>query len=262
MWDKCTISNSMAIFITMEYTIKSYRFAEEIIEHANHRSGLDAIKRVITECPLYLYPNKSRTNRRLDVVQQLLNTYFDQRFVGELGWTYHPDATNIADSALKADFRTQFNGLRVQTEVQFGNMARWYSDIFKFQTAYSQDLIDMGLCIVPKSSLALRIDSNITNFERCIRELPSAKLSITLPILMIGLEVGASTPQHDVSHYPISRRMSDIIGKGRTENRYRLVYGIMNNTPLEELTDQSPTGQMAAIAGEPIDDNEDVDLET
>ena len=60
-----------------------------------------------------------------------------------------------------ADFRKDCDGLRVQIEVQFGNMARWYSDIFKFQTAYSQDLADIGICVVPMTSLAVRIDSNV-----------------------------------------------------------------------------------------------------
>ena len=240
----------------MEHRIHSYRFAEEIIEHPKHNSGFENIKRIIAECPLYTFPNKSRSNPRLDIVQQLLNTYFDKRFVCELGWAYHPDATRITDSGLKADFRTQFNGLRVQTEVQFGNMARWYSDIFKFQTAYSQNLIDMGLCIVPMSSLALRIDSNITNYERCIRELPSAKLSITLPILLIGLEVGPSTPLINVSTSPIGYRTSNIIGQGKTENRYRIVHGIMNNTPLDQVTEQSPTGPMA-VADLDLEEDDD-----
>ena len=55
--------------------------------------------------------------------------------------------------------------LSVHIEVQFGNMARWYSDIFKFQTAYSTDLIDIGVCIVPFLELSRRIDSNVTNYE-------------------------------------------------------------------------------------------------
>ena len=69
-------------------------------------------------------------------------------------------------SRLAADYKKRFNDLTIQAEVQFGNMARWYSDIFKFQAAYSQGLIDIGLCIVPTQALASRIDSNITNFER------------------------------------------------------------------------------------------------
>src|SRR5271156_844758 len=59
----------------------------------------------------------------------------------ELGREYHPFATKIPNSNLRADYRKEFNGLHVQAEVQFGNMARWYSDVFKFQAACSEKLI-------------------------------------------------------------------------------------------------------------------------
>jgi len=183
----------------MNYCLYSYRFAEEIIANLKYEVALQEILTVIHECPCYIFPSKSRSNSKLDVVQQLLNTYFDRRFAREFDWEFHPNATRIPNSDLKADYKKDFAGLRIQAEVQFGNMARWYSDIFKFQTAYSQDMIDMGLCIVPMNTLASRIDSNITNYQRCIRELPSAKLSITLPILIIGLQIEASTPIVDVS---------------------------------------------------------------
>jgi hypothetical protein len=105
----------------MDYKIHSYRFASEIVEHPNHNTGFDNIKKIISKCPLYICPKKSRKNQRLDVVQQLLNTYFVRQFVCELGWAYHSDATCISNLSLKAEFRTQFNGLRVQTEVQLGS---------------------------------------------------------------------------------------------------------------------------------------------
>jgi hypothetical protein len=230
----------------MDFSIFSYRFSEEIIRHPNHVQAFQEVSNVIRECPLFTYPNKSAKNRRLDVVQQLLNTYFDRRFFCDFGWEYHPNATIIPNSDLAADYKKTFNGLRIQSEVQFGNMARWYSDIFKFQTAYSQDLIDLGLCIVPMSSLAARIDSNVANYERCIRELPSAKLSITLPILIIGLREGRETKVIDVSRSSFAN-VQEITGKGRSQNRYRIVNGILNNTPIHRINAQSPVGPVANI---------------
>lgn len=253
-------SFQMGYIYLMKYYSWGYRFAGEIFEHANYQSGYRDILRIVQECPLFLFPNKSRRNSRLDVVQQLMNTYFDRRFTRELGWEYHPNATTIPDSELKADFRSTYGDpaaqtdLKVQTEVQLGNMARWYSDIFKFQTAYSQGVIDMGLSIVPMASLARRIDSNVVNFERCRRELPSAKLSITLPILMIGLEVDETTASFDVSRTAISSgRTTNIVGEGRTHNRYRIVHGILNRVPLEQITETSPTGPMPSSTEDTAD---------
>jgi hypothetical protein len=133
----------------MNYTTYSYRFAEEIIQHQKFKKAYNEIISVIQQCPLFIYPNKSKKNKKLDVVQQLLNTFFNRKFVCEYHWEYHPEATKIPKSGLAADYKKQFGELKIQAEVQFGNMSRWYSDIFKFQTAYSQGLIDMGLSIVP-----------------------------------------------------------------------------------------------------------------
>jgi hypothetical protein len=232
------------IFNDMEYQIFSYRFAQEIIQHRDYRKVLKDILTIIKECPSYIYLNKSSQNSKLDVVQQLLNTYFDRRFACDHGWDYHPDATTIHNSDLKADYRTEFKGLRIQAEVQFGNIARWYTDIFKFQTAYSQDMIDMGLSIVPLGSLAKRIDSNIANYERCTRELPSAKLSISLPILIIGLFVDGSTTQINVSKTSIGRNIANITGKGKVMNRYRIVNGYLNDRRPAKITDRSDPGPM------------------
>ncbi|KAH2824975.1 hypothetical protein KXV85_011358, partial [Aspergillus fumigatus] len=173
-----------------------YRFAEEILQHEKHAQCWNEVIGAIGGAPLFIFPGKSK-NKRLDVVQQLQNTYFDRKLAIESGWEFHPIATRIPNSNLTADFRKNFNGLEVQAEIQFGNMSRWYSDIFKFQAAYSESLTQAAISIVPMSSLATRIDSNVASFERAKRELPSANLSITLPILLIGVSADNNTPVID-----------------------------------------------------------------
>ncbi len=110
-------------------------------------------------------------------------------------------------------------------------MSRWYSDVFKFQAAYSQNLIQMGLCVVPLKSLAVRIDSNVVNYERVIRELPSAELSITLPILVIGIEADEDTPVINISDCQFDG-LGDITGRGRDDNKWRIVNGYLRQTPM------------------------------
>ena len=95
---------------------------------------------------------------------------------------HHPFATKIPNSALRADYRKEFNGLHVQAEVQFGNMARWYSDIFKFQAAYS------GESSSGSASASCRLDRWPGRSTRERGELRAmlrtavGRLSITLPI--------------------------------------------------------------------------------
>lgn len=225
----------------MKLHIFSYRFAQEILQHQKHAPAWSEIKDTLEQAPIFIYPGKSARNSRLAVVQKVMNTYFDRRFAIDLAWEYHPFATKIPNSSLRADYRKAFSGLSVQSEVQFGNMARWYSDVFKFQAAYSEELIQVGVSVVPVASLARKIDSNIAHFERAVRELPSARLSITLPILLVGLEDDEGTQIVDVSTTQF-RDVAEINGRGREDNRWRIVNAYLAGTDLSEVGETSEVG--------------------
>jgi hypothetical protein len=230
----------------MKFEVFSYRYAVEILQHVNFNMVWDEVDSIIRGAPLFVFPNKSGKNAKLDVVQQLCNRYFDRKFAIEHHWLHHPLATGIENSQLRADYWKKFVGrdkahLSVQAEVQFGNMSRWYTDIFKFQTAYSQKLIQVGLSIVPVQSLARRIDSNVVHFERAIRELPAADLSITLPIVVIGLDVDAKTDIVDVSKCKFDG-VKQIIGKGRADNQRRIVDAFLRAAPMRSVNESSPVG--------------------
>lgn len=124
-------------------------------------------------------------------------------------------------------------------------MSRWYSDIFKFQAAYSASLIQAAISIVPTLSLASRIDSNVVNFERAKRELPAADLSITLPILLIGVSIDENTPVIDVSKSGFSS-VKDFTGRGKLDNRWRIVHAYFENQPITKVNEKSPTGPTLA----------------
>jgi hypothetical protein len=237
----------------MRLMLHSYRFAQEILQHPNHRGAWDEVRRICEGAPLFTWPGKSPSNSRLDVVQQLMNVYFDRRFAIDDGWQHHPLATKIAESGLRADFRKAFGKLSVQVEVQFGNMARWYSDIFKFQTAYSQGLIQAAISIVPTAALGRRVDSNVANYERALRELPSAELSITLPILLIGLEPDFATAVIDVSTSQFSQ-VRDLTGRAKADNLWRVVNGCVDNTPIAAIGPTSAVGPKIDISPEEAGD--------
>lgn len=246
----------------MKLNIFSYRFAEEILQHDRHGGAWLEIHDVLSATPLFVYPGKSKKNKKLDVVQQLMNTYFDRRLSIDLRWDYHPLATGIKESGLRADFQKKFGDLAIQAEIQFGNMSRWYSDIFKFQAAYSQSLVNVGLSVIPIGKLARRIDSNVVQFERAKRELPSAQLSITLPIMMVGLEQDENTEVVDVSRSKFEK-IGDITGKGKSVNRWRIVNGYLAGKPIEEIGPNSEIGpQLEAPPDDDGDDDPDQDGES
>lgn len=240
----------------MKLNIYSYRYAQEILQHPNNVNAWDELCDVLQEAPLFIYPEKSKKKRSLFVVQQLMNTYFDRRFAVDCGWQYHPLATGIIKSKLAADFRKSFGPITIQAEVQFGNMARWYSDIFKLQAAYSQSLIQCGVCVVPCSAMARVIDSNVAHYERAVRELPSANLSITLPILLVGLEQDDGTKVVDVSVCKFSG-IKEITGRGKNENRYRIINAYVSEQSLDLVDEKSPTGALPEALSEDEDEEDE-----
>lgn len=171
----------------MRLTIFSYRFAREILQSKQFRRQKDEILEIMKRIEVPdLSPPKTRKRGGKEMVfttdQKTLNERFKQMFVAR-GWQVDPPVTEDRVTAIKADYKKD----RIQVEVQFGNMARWYSDVFKLQVSYSLGLIDLGVLVVPMQEFAGTIDENVAYFERVVRELPYAKMSITLPILVMGV---------------------------------------------------------------------------
>lgn len=184
----------------MDLKISSYRFAKEILQHPKYSFIYNEIREICSKCPLPVYEGKSTVQTSKDVVQQIMNTYFRQAFTNS-SWESEPFATpDDNEDGLRGDFKKDFqllsdednvdddDNVLVQTEVEFGNSASSYRNYFKFQLSYSYDLADIGLLILPSYDLSKRIDSGVATYEKALREIPSAKLSITIPILIIGLD--------------------------------------------------------------------------
>jgi len=174
----------------------SYRYSQEVLEHECCKEALDEIIEICSNCPLPVYKNKSTSQPKLDVVQQIINTYFSLAFENRR-WESEPLVTpgEFTDS-LRGDFRKTFtkqgsndnnDTFTLQIEVEMGNIASSYRNYFKFQLSYAHKMADIAILILPCDKLSKRIDSGVASFEKTKREIPSADLSITVPILVIGL---------------------------------------------------------------------------
>lgn len=91
--------------------------------------------------------------------------------------------------------------------------------------------------------MASTIDSNVAYYERAVRELPAATLSITLPILLIGLESDDKTEWVDVRQCRFDS-LKEIVGRGKAENRWRIINGYVSRTPMSDVGPDSETGPM------------------
>ena len=59
----------------------SFRYAEEILSNPKYETVLNEILSICRNCPLPYFPGKSSAQHRLDIVQQIINTYFSVSFV-------------------------------------------------------------------------------------------------------------------------------------------------------------------------------------
>ena len=71
--------------------------------------------------------------------------------------------------------------------VQTGNMSRMYADLLKLETLYRKGLITCALYVLPCRDLAGQIGSNIAAFERLVEELSIFEVTVTVPVLVIGM---------------------------------------------------------------------------
>lgn len=188
----------------MKLYFYSHRFAEQILDSSDFTLLKQEITDVLRATPWIQLdsPKKRKRGKRIRIFttdQQALNQYLDREF-GKRGWEVHPEITRNKKTRIAADFRKG----RIQIEVQFGNMARWYADIYKFQVSQSRGDIDVGVSVVPMQEFAKTIDENVVYYERVARELPYAEQSVTLPIWVIGIE----PENQDEKNNHLSRRLS------------------------------------------------------
>jgi len=210
----------------------SYRFSEEILEHKHYIKAYDEIIQICKNCPLPVYKNKSKAQPNLDVVQQIINTYFKVAFSNK-EWEEEPLVTpNSLDDSLRGDFRKKFTNqdksISIQIEVEMGNIASSYRNYFKFQLSYAYKLADIAILILPCDSLSKRIDSGVASFEKTVREIPSADLSITVPILVIGLD-DFETKEININELETNLEIVKGSKNSYKKDHLKLVKSLLNN---------------------------------
>lgn len=153
----------------------SYRHAEAILIQS-YSADFEEIKDAITSAkwavvnPPKVRKRKGKVVATIDIDQIATNKNIEQQFSAR-GWEPRRRIVSNSPSHLAADF----NKNAIQVEVQFGNAARWYADVFKFLLSYAADDIEVGVLVVPMHSTAVRIDENIISYERVLRVLPQER---------------------------------------------------------------------------------------
>lgn len=98
-----------------------------------------------------------------------------------LGWS---DAVRIHEFS-----KISVTSMRGDTALCFqtGNMSRFYADLLKLETLFRKDRIKAAIYVIPRKSLAKQLGSNIANFERFVEELKIFSVTLTIPMLVLGV---------------------------------------------------------------------------
>lgn len=182
--------------------IYSFNRGYEVIS-SQYPGELDEIKRVIASVDARLY--KTKTSREKTMAGRVLfdprslNRAYKTAFSG-MDWRTHrvaceyPENFYTTDYAPKADIRSAYREMdfvknRVGVEVQFGKYAFMvYNVCAKMTIFHNEDVIDVGIEIVPLKELALEMSSGVSYFEQIVWDLEHRGVSnIDIPVLILGV---------------------------------------------------------------------------
>jgi hypothetical protein len=98
------------------------------------------------------------------------------------GWS--GEVPVASGSKITITSKKQRTGLCLQT----GNIARIYADLMKLLALYHNDVINFAIILIPSKALAKKINSNLANSDRLMRELEIFRKVYTLPTIVFSLE--------------------------------------------------------------------------
>jgi hypothetical protein len=102
------------------------------------------------------------------------------RQLADLGWS---DPVRIhKDSKISITSIFGQTGLCLQT----GNMSRFYADLIKLETLFRNKHISGAIYLIPLKTFAMKLGSNIANFERFVEELVIFEATVTVPLVIYG----------------------------------------------------------------------------
>jgi hypothetical protein len=181
---------------SMEFSTFSHTYGESIVKR-HFRSEAKEILAVIASASIPIrdkVKKQSVSSRAGKDVYKLypadlpsLNSILDEE-LRDRNWDRQPYASEdvfaLTGDRSKGDFVK--NGVFV--EVEFGNTASLFRDLFKFQVASRERKGKVAVLIVPHRALATLRDSGVTHYEKVFQIKEYLSLTIQMPIWVIGLK--------------------------------------------------------------------------
>lgn len=130
-----------------------------------------------------------RASALMPVDQAAMNRRI-RKALADLAWSPEPYILidregQPIDTRLRGDFEKS----GVFVEVEFGNVASFYRDLFKFHIAGTTGAAQVGVIVVATDALARLFDQGQARFEQAVSMLPYMRAGVQLPTALIGLDV-------------------------------------------------------------------------
>jgi hypothetical protein len=186
----------------------SHRNADDILRSPKFVGAYTEFRDVIQGLPPYKAAKIKKTSPSHVIAPGAMNHWLDNELCINRDWDWHPliieaDPTDLSGkSKLRSDFRKS----RIEVEVQFGNVARYAYDLYKMAISLAQEHADVGLMVVATKRFAGITGGNIAYFERAQRELERSRLTLIVPLVVLGIE----PDDWDPSKYPPERDAPDV----------------------------------------------------
>jgi hypothetical protein len=200
----------------MRMTIESHQYAETVLEgrfREEWEQLLDVIGRL--DVPLravgsftstgrpkspkrqYRLIGGRRASALMPVDQAAMNGGI-RSSLAALGWHAEPYILidregKPIDTRLRGDFEKS----GVFVEVEFGNVASYFRDLFKFHIAGTTGAAKVGVIVVATDALARLFDQGQARFEQAVSLLPYMRAGVQLPTAIIGIDVNDWQPIRD-----------------------------------------------------------------
>ena len=180
----------------------SFKGGQEVME-AQFARELQQIEQVIQNVDAFKHKTKISKEKTMPgkvlFKPGSLNKAFKREF-GQLGWMPHkipceyPKSYYLADYESPETSRGAFREMdfvknRIGIEVQFGKYAFMvYNVCAKMTIFHNQNIIDVGVEIVPIKALASEMSTGVSYFEQFVWDLEHRGVAdIDIPVLILGL---------------------------------------------------------------------------
>jgi len=168
----------------------SHRNGQDILESPKFSSAFKEFVGVLRSLPPYKAAHAKKTSAAHVIAPAAMNRWLDNELCVNRDWDWHPliiDA-DPDEPTSKSQLRSDFRKSRIEVEVQFGNVARYAYDVYKMAISMALGQADVGIQVVCTKKFASITGGNIAYYERAVRELERSRLTLIVPLVVIGIE--------------------------------------------------------------------------